>query len=323
MMLLIVLLPLRAAAQTPHVVIVVGLSGDAEHAELFKKWGDTLAAAAVSKLGVSRDHLAYLADQPVEDKRVTGRSTREEVVRALHAVASSAGADDPVMIVLIGHGTFDGRAAKFNLRGPDMTAEEFAPLLDKIRSKRLVFVNTASASGPFVEALSGEGRTIITATRTGAERFATLFGGFFVDAIATDAADADRNGRVSMLEAFAYSTRAVTDAYAREGLMMTEHALLDDNGDKEGSTEPSIDAKDGRVASVIALGSATAAVPADANPRLRALYAERQALEHRVESLKLLKGSMDPARYASQLEQLLTDLALKSREIREAEGKSR
>ena len=122
----------------------------------------------------------------------------------------------------------------------------------------MVFVNTASASGPFVEALSGPGRVVLAATRTGAEKFATLFGGPFVDAFAAEAADADRNGRVSVLEAFEYAKKQVAAEYQREGLLPTEHAILDDNGDKEGSMDPGGQAKDGQVAAVLSLGSTRA-----------------------------------------------------------------
>jgi hypothetical protein len=200
-----------------------------------------------------------------------------------------------------------------------MTPAEFVPLVSKLRSKRVVFVNTASASGPFVEALSGPGRVVLTATRTGAEKFATLFGGPFVDAFATEAADTDRNGRVSILEAFEYARKQVAAEYQRNGLLQTEHALLDDNGDKEGSMEVGGQAKDGQIAATLSLGS-TRAEAAPATEELRGLYAERQTLERRIESLKLLKGSMDPEKYSAELEKLATELALKTRQIRQAGG---
>ncbi|HEX5476098.1 MAG TPA: hypothetical protein VFX12_15680 [Vicinamibacterales bacterium] len=309
-----------ALAQTPHLLIVVGLSGDPEHGALFSKWGDTLADVAVQQLGVPKADVIYLADDPAQDAHATGRSTRAEVEKAFAALAT-AGEDDTVMVVLFGFGTFDGSVAKFNLRGPDMTPQDFAALLGKLPSKRVVFVDTTSASGPFVEVLSGPGRTIVTATRNGAEHFATLFGGFFVDAFKSDAADTDHSGRVSVLEAYVYAKREVANAYQREGLMQTEHPLLDDNGDREGSADPGPQAKDGRVAAILSLGEPAHAAPAaNASPQLRALYVERDGLERRVESLKLLKGSMDQARYASELEKLLTDLAVTSKKIRDLGG---
>jgi hypothetical protein len=302
-----------AYAQNTHLLIVVGLAGDPEHGELFKKWGTALAGAATDKLGVAKEHLVLLTDQ---------QATRDGVVKAFGTLAAAAGDDDTVAIVLFGHGTFANKSAKFNLVGPDMAAEDFAPLLAKLKSKRVVFVDTTSASAPFVEALSGPGRVIVTATRTGGEMYATLFGGPFVDAFTIEAADADRDGKVSFLEAFDYARKAVASSYQREGLLPTEHAMLDDNGDKEGTMEPSREAKDGRNAAVLSIGSMRQqALPAD--EKVRALYVERQALERRIDSLKLLKSGMEPEKYAAELEKLATELALKTRQIREAEGKGK
>jgi len=225
-----------------------------------------------------------------------------------------------VFIVLIGHGSFDGKVAKFNLPGPDLTPADFEPLLKKMKSRHVVFVNTASASGPFMDALAGSGRTIVTATRTGAERFATLFGGYFVDALAGMDADSDKNRRISVLEAFTYATREVATAYQREGIMSTEHALLNDSGG-EGIPNPTSDGKQGKVAAALSLGSIAASDPLPADPKLRALYVERRDLERRIEALKLLKGSMPAERYEGELEKLATDLALKTRQIRDLEKK--
>jgi hypothetical protein len=311
-----------AKAQTVHLAVVVGLAGDPEHAELFQRWASTLVDGATGRLGIARDHVVYLTDQPEKDaKRATGKSTRQEVERALTAIARTAKDDDVVFIVLIGHGTFDGKVAKFNLVGPDMTPENFAPLLKSIPSKHIVFVNTASSSAPFLEELSGPGRTIVTATRTGAERFATLFGGYFVDALMSDSADADKNRRISVLEAFDAAKLGVARAYEQEGIMLTEHPLLDDAGEKKGTTDPKTDGQIGRVAAILSLGTLQSAEAMPADPKMRALYDERRAIERRVEALKLMKTGMDPARYASELEKLLTDLALKGKEIRDLEGK--
>ena len=136
----------------------------------------------------------------------------------------------------------------------------------------------------------------MTATRNGAEQYATLFGGYFIDALVSDTADGDKNKRVSVLEAFQFAKAEVTKAYEREGLLATEHALLDDNGDKDGSQDPSATGKDGKVANIVSLGAASAeGLPAD--PKVRALYLERRELERRVEALRLLKESMEPGRY--------------------------
>ena len=312
--------PVSAGAEQSHLLIVAGLSGDPEHAEVFHQWAVRLVDAAKERYGLADENVVYLGEDPkVDPARIDGRASREEITKALGALARRAAADDPVLIMLIGHGS---SGARFNLPGPDMSAAEFARLLQPIRSRRLAFVNAASASGSFVSPLAAPGRVVVTATRREAEQYATLFGGFFIEALAGDAADMDKDQRVSFLEAFNYARRTVEEAYKREGLLATEHALLDDNGDGEASAEPGPNAADGPLAASIRLGvgaARTAGVAAD--PALRALYSERDELEARVAALKLLKASMDPARYAKELEQLLTELALKSRVIREKEAK--
>jgi hypothetical protein len=307
------------------LLIVVGLAGDPEHGKTFHKWGTSLAEAS-ERLGVPKERMAYLVDAPIEgDARVTGKASREEIGKAIDGFAKQAGAEDVVFIMLIGHGSYDGRDSKFNLPGPDMAAADFNLILKRLPTKQVVLVNASSASGPFIDGLSSPGRTIVTATRSGAEHFTTLFGGYFIDALTSDAADADKNKRISVLEAFNFAKTEVTRAYEREGLLATEHALLDDDGDKEGSATPTTTGsdpknKDGKVAAVVSLGVAgDAGLPAD--PKLRALHVERRDLERRVESLRLLKESMDAAKYSAELEKLATAIALKTREIRAAEGK--
>ncbi len=309
-----------AGAQATRVAIVVGLAGSPEHGELFQRWATTLVDGS-AKMGIAPEHIVYLSEKPEADaKRITAKSTKEEIARTFDTLAQ-AGPEDVVVVLLIGHGTFDGKAAKFNLPGPDITAEDFAPLLGRLKSRHVVLVNTSSASGPFVEALAAPGRTIVAATRNGAERFATLFGGYFVDALAGTEADSDKNSRTSILEAFNFAKREVGVAYEREGIMVTEHPILSDNGEKTGTQTPAADGKQGRVASVITLGSAAPGDPLPADPALRALHLERRDIERRIEGLKILKDSMEAARYVGELERLATELARKTRQIRESEGK--
>ncbi|HXW08124.1 MAG TPA: hypothetical protein VD833_23035 [Vicinamibacterales bacterium] len=317
---LVVCLSGQAFGQATHLVVVVGLGGDAEYQQTFQRWATTLVEGA-GKLGVPPGNVIYLSEKPDADpKRITGPSSRESIVQAFARLASRTADDDVVFVVLIGFGSFDGKVAKFNLPGPDMAAGDFDPLLKKLRARHIVVVNTASASGPFIEALAGPGRTIVTATRSGSERFATLFGGYFVDALVGFDADEDRNRRVTVLEAFTWARREVNNAYEREGIMRTENALLNDSGN-EGVPDPSATGKQGRVAAMLALGSASAAEPLSEDPRVRALAQERQELERRVEALRLLKDSMPAEKYTSELEKLVTEIALKTREIRALEKK--
>jgi hypothetical protein len=173
-----------------------------------------------------------------------------------------------------------------------------------------------------VKVLSGPNRTIITATKTGFERNETMFARFFVEAFTGDGADVDKNERISMLEAFNYARLQVVRAYEEEDKLLTEHALLDDNGDGEGSTEPDPRKTDGAQAQTLFLagtGLAAAGVAATDDPVLAGLYRERQRLEAEIETLKLRKDQMTPEEYELELEELLVELALKNREIRDRE----
>lgn len=275
------------------LLVVVGLTGEPEHATLFEKWGNALAASA-ARLGVPADRIQHLKADP----------TRADMEQALARIGKAAGADDVLFIVLIGHGTFDGRVPKFNLKGPDLAPADLEAMLKGVASKRLVLVNTTSASGPFKDAMAGPNRTIVTATRNGSEQFATLFGGYFTDAFGSDTADLDKNRRVTVQEAYEFAAREVTKAYERTGLLATEHSVLDDTG---------------KLASVFALGTAGGEAQSS-DPKVRALQAERRELEQQVESLKVLKGSLEPAKYEAELERLVTALALKTRELRQAEA---
>ena len=125
-----------AAAQSTYVAVVVGLAGDPEHGELFQRWATTLVDAS-AKMGIPSDHVVFLSEKPEADaKRISGKSTKEEIVKAF-AKLGQAAPDDVVFVFLIGHGTFDGKVAKFNLPGPDMTPEDFAPLMKGLKSQHV------------------------------------------------------------------------------------------------------------------------------------------------------------------------------------------
>ena len=315
-----------AGAEGTHLLVIVGIGGDAEHRARFHGWASRLVDAATAQVGLDPADVHYLGERPDDDPdRIDGRSTRESIEAALAAIAGRAGADDTIVIVLIGHGSAGQEESRFNLPGRDLSADEFAMLLSPFTTQRIVFANLASASGEFVKALSGSRRTIITATKTGRERNDTVFGEHFTAAFgADDEPDLDKDGRVSVLEAYTYARRQVAQTYENDGLLLTEHALLDDNGDGEGSHEPDPNEADGAVARTIFLaprpGEATGAMTADASPELRALYDERRALEERIDVLRASKAGLEPARYASELETLIIDLARAGRAIREIEG---
>jgi hypothetical protein len=234
------------------------------------------------------------------------------VEKALREVAARSGAGDVVLILLIGHGSFQQGESRFNLRGPDMRAADFVPLLDALASRRVVFVNTASASGDFVKPLMGRNRTIVTATKSAQERNETAFARHFVDAFATGGADADKDQRVSVLEAFEYARREVQRFYEKERRLLTEHAVLEDG-------------REGALARTVFLGSADGETQsADAgDPELAALRQERREVERRLDALKARKETTAAASYEEELEKLLLELARKDAEARRRAAEKR
>lgn len=315
-----------AADEQVHLIVVSGLSGEPRYAETFHEWATTLCDAAHGRWGVSESNIVYLAERTERDPdRITARSSWENVQAAVREVAGRAGSTDQIYIVLIGHGTMRDGESKFSLPGPDPTAASFAELLRSFPTQTVVFVNVASASGDFIAALSAENRAVITATRSGRERDETIFGRFFVEAYAADVADVDKDGRISVLEAFNYARLEVARVYESENQLLTEHALLDDNGDGEGSGEPGPQEADGRLARTLFLSGAVEPLVATgeiSDPKLAELYAQKRALEEAVGELRLRKEEMDSEAYEQELERLLIELALKSREIRGIEGRN-
>ena len=212
------LLPAALAAQNTHILLISGLGGDPEYTDAFHSWLSRFADAATEKHGIPPERITYLGEKTdLDPTRIRARSTGDNIRAAFVEITASMAPADEVVVLLAGHGTFSDGTARFNIPGPDLTPDEWSGLLAGLGDRRVTFVNTASASGPFVEALSGPNRTIITATRTGRERNMTRFGLHFVDAFADDGADADKDSRISMLEAFGYALREVQREREYEG----------------------------------------------------------------------------------------------------------
>ncbi|MFO1351450.1 MAG: C13 family peptidase [Gammaproteobacteria bacterium] len=314
------LIPALALADS-HLLVVSGISGEPEFSDTFQRWSQTLIDAAEQRYGVAKTHVVYLSEDPARDpQRASGRSTKEDIGKAFADIAARAKPGDEVFIVLLGHGAARGKSAVFNLPGPDITAAEFAPLLDNLKAQKVVFVNAAAASGPFIQALSGPNRVVISATASGAEVYFAEFGGFFTAAFAAAGADTDKNGQVSVLEAFDYARREVERLYQTDNRLPTEHAMLDDNGDGKGSLEPDPGNGDGALARTVFLRGEAVVSAAD-SPEVAALKQAQLDLERRIEELKSRKAALETEAYETQLEELLVELALKGRELKAREGR--
>jgi hypothetical protein len=307
-----------AVAQT-RMVVVSGLAGEPRFAGLFHSWAGTMVDAARTKFGVPDSAIVWLAEDPAKAPgKIAARSTREAIGAALAATAAKMSPRERLLLVFIGHGSA-GETPRLALPGPDLTAADLAKMLAAFGERDMGIVLAASASGDFIPALSGPRRVVITATKSGMEGNETRFPQHFVDAFTRDGADRDKDGRVSLLEAFTYSVAEVRREYEDDSRLLTEHALLDDDGDRTGSAKPGEANTDGRLARSFALGGGRAAVSSD--PALAALEGEKRDLEGKIESLRARKAQMEAKAYDDALESLMVELAGVSRKIREKEGR--
>ncbi len=300
LLLLCVVEPVGGAQLERVSLIIRGLAGMPEYEESFSDW--------TSKLGT------MLSAQP--DNRVTildgSRQRREEILGAVSEILSLLSPQGELWIFLVGHGSYDGRDYKFNITGPDITGDDLAKILDRGGEGRTFLIAGTSASGILIPKLSGENRVIVTATKNQFERQPPLFLSFLAEAGDSAEADRDKNGKVSLLEAFLFSRRRVEDWFQENGRLQTEHALLDDSsrirlGGEEKDLTNQVRTGTGLLASIAYLSGPQEEVLAA--PDARVLTQRRSQLAREIDELKLHKQELTEEDYYQRLQVLLVELA--------------
>ncbi|HMB74199.1 MAG TPA: hypothetical protein VKQ06_11550 [Gammaproteobacteria bacterium] len=281
------LLGAAAAGAETHYLIVAGLGGQPDYAERFEQQASSLAAAA--RASVPADNVRLLSG---------AAATSEAIESALQELASATAAADSVAVFLLGHGSYDGEQYKFNVPGADLDGARFAELLEQLNAGSVLVVNATSASGAVLEDWAGEGRTVITATRSGAERNATRFGEYWAQALAADGADINKNGIITAREAFDFTERSVADSYDEEGALATEHPQLSGDGAER-------------------FAAARLVPRAVATPAQRELTAQLEALEEQIAELRERRDALPEDEYLNQLQTLLVELATTRRALDE------
>ncbi|MEJ2130801.1 MAG: C13 family peptidase [Gammaproteobacteria bacterium] len=284
--------PIALAAET-FVAVIGGLAGEERFEAGFR--------GAVSRIA-ERSRGLVLDDSNV---RVLdgAESTREAMSALFDALAREARADDQVIVVLVGHGTHDGTEYKFNIPGPDVTGAELRDWLDAIPAKRQLVVLTTSASGGALSDLKKERRIVIVATKSGAERNATIFADYWVEALSFAAADTDKNGSIDAAEAFGYANEKVADYYASRDRLATEHARME-----------------GEAANTFIVARLKPREVYEDDPKLAALVRKRAELEDAVERLRVRKSDMELEIYMRLLQDVLLELAVVEDEIERYES---
>ena len=303
-------LTLPAAAQERYAVVIGGLGGSPEYTSTFQTYLLESRRALEEAFGIPPANIAVLAEPGAQNLEAVSDVSSAENIRAHFAdLAEKVEAGDEVYVLLFGHGSFSGDQAQFNIPRRDLSSDDYAELLDALAAETVVFVNTASASGPFADALSGPGRIVITATRTGTERNETVFPQFFIEAMTSPSADLDKNGDLSVRELFVYAAEQTAQSYEAEGHLATEHALLEDTGDGEGHEVDELDeAGEGALAAVTYLKRRKAPALA-AGEEATSVWREREEIEQAVAALKSRKTQLETDVYYAELETLFVRLA--------------
>lgn len=303
-----------------HVLIVSGVGGDSVRSERFTRLALEASAALRTRYAVEDSLVTVLAERTARDPRmIRDRSTREALRAAIERIAARAQPNERVLFIYIGHGSAQSGRPQLALVGPDVGAADLAAMLATIRAETVGVILAASASGDFVKPLAARGRIVITATKSGAEQNESLFAEHFVTALGSDAADADKDQRVSLLELFNYTRREVARIYETSNRLLTEHAILDDNGDGVGRSDASADGGDGVLAGRVAI-SRIGAVAATNDPRAAPYLRRREDLQRQIDSLRTRRDRLTAAEYDRRLEDLVVQLAQVNRALRDTLG---
>jgi hypothetical protein len=279
----------------------------------YNRWRRDLSRTLIDNFKFDPAAVTILSEGPEPASAATAGNVR----RVLGSLRQRMTRDDLLLVVLMGHGTFDGVDAKFNLVGPDLESAEWAAALRPIPG-RMVVVATTSSSFPFLERLAGPRRIVISATDSAAQRFDTVFPEYFIRALGDEASDLDKNGRISVWEAFAGASSGVKRHYQQRGQLSTERALLDDTGDGAGK-DVADQGADGSSASRTYLDESLPGA-APTNEVLLRLFQRRTFLTGEVEDLKIRKEFLAPGDYAREFERLMIELARVSHDIRARTG---
>ena len=301
LLLLLATLALQAQAAT-YYVTVAGLGGEPDYEQRF-----TANAKDLDKVFKGSGPSAHVYTL------FGSGATADALKKVMAGIAQQATASDDLVLILIGHGSFDGSEYKFNLVGPDLTAAELAALCDRVAAKRQLVVDTTSASGGAMAALERPGRAVVTATKSGTEKNATVFARYFVEALQDPAADTDKNEALTAMEAYTYAAKKTAAFYDSQKRLATEHAVFDDTGRGEPVREAGNG--QGQLLSSLTILRFGAAQKAASDPAKQALLAKKEELEQKIDVLKYGKAAMEPGEYRKQLTADLLQLAQVQEEL--------
>ena len=296
---LLTIAPLHA---TTFYLTISGLGGEADYDQRFKMWADDIDGT-LKKAGGDTTVVTMIAP------------TRDQIKSKFGQLAGQVKPADGFVLMLIGHGSFDGVDYKFNIPGPDLSGADLAGMLDKIPASRQAVINMTSSSGGSIDALRRANRIVISATKTGTEKNATSFARYWAEALRDPAADTDKNESISALEAFKYAQQKTDEFFTKQKRLATEHSVLEDTGKGEGEKSPSAENGEGRLAGAFPIVRLGANAAAANDPEKKKLLDQKEQIEQSIDQLKYDKAALPEDQYKKQLQALLLQLARIQAEI--------
>lgn len=275
-----------------YVTIIEGLGGEPVFEENFHTQSQTLAEASASL--TDADKVTLFSGE---------NATRENLLAHFESQSAIMNEDDRAAIYLIGHGSFDGEEYKFNIPGLDITTDDILNILESLPGQNHFLLNTSSTSGALLEPLEGESRILVTATRSGNEKNATVFGEYFVEALSSEDADLNKNNNISIEEAFGYAQRQVEEYFESQGQLATEHSEIIGDG-----------------AAQFTLARINPVVISQENPRIAELQEQLLDIDREIESLQLRRSELSNQEYIVQLQALILQSATINEEIDQISG---
>jgi NAD(P)-dependent dehydrogenase (short-subunit alcohol dehydrogenase family) len=271
-----------AQAAETRALIVAGLGGQDDYQVEFQRHAKRLS----DRLSEVGDDVTLLSADTAD--QATVQTTLDNLIRRTNSA-------DTLVFIFLGHGTFNGEAFKFNVKGPDFTATQLAAWLEPAVAEHQLVVVTGASSGAVQQVLEQDGRTVISGTRSGEQRNATVFGRFFSAALEDEAADVDKDQRITALEAFQFAESGIDDYYSRNNEMTTENPIAS-------GPDP--------VMVLAHLETQPTFAPGQSH-----LLTERETLELDIAGLRARKSDYSQEDYYAELQRLLLELAVLEAQI--------
>jgi len=220
-----------------YVLIVGGINKDSKEHLAKDRALMGLRRFILDNAGVESGRLSVLVDRESSVRKDSNVSTAGNLKKQIDRFSAEANNGDRFIFYYMGQANIVSDTLRLNLPGPDITDKQLAEWINEIKASSMLIVLDCPCAGLAVKDVAGPNRIIIGAC-TADQHYSTQFSEYFVPALLDEGSDTDKDGRISLLEAFTSASRSVDDFYRRQALLTTETPVLEDNADGIPSRQP-------------------------------------------------------------------------------------